>query len=131
MDDYFGRNEAQLLFKKLRSFAFDGNEDAAKHFFDGMKKQGFDIDFLFHEAVSFNNDCGIKFTELILTNRFFIGGQEVYSWEDIYHGNYVGNDKEWYVELMDSKLDQDVGDLFTILGIHLEIPDVPQQSEAD
>ena len=127
------KREALRLFKKYRKMADDGDDDAIDRLTQELAENELELVVVQNtEDVTFHDDNGYQFTEVVQTNKLTIGKQIVYEWEITYWGAYGGMGAGWWVEEANSSLDNDVQYLLEQLDYELETPDVPRPKlEAD
>ena len=115
-------------FNELRRLADTEEPEVIRNYYLGI---GDEFEFEVEEELTFEEDEGEPFTELIQTIHVYLDGEEVYEFERTYQGfNSVDGD-DWEVEEIDNTIDTDVASIFEACGVELDTPDVPKADDED
>jgi hypothetical protein len=115
-------------FNELRRLADSEEPEVVRNYYLGI---GDEFEFEVEEELTFEEDEGEPFTELIQTIHVYLDGEEVYEFERTYQGfNSVDGD-DWEVEEIDNTIDTDVASIFEACGVELDTPDVPKADDED
>jgi len=115
-------------FNELRRLADSEEPEVIRNYYLGI---GDEFEFEVEEELTFEEDEGEPFTELIQTIHVYLDGEEVYEFERTYQGfNSVDGD-DWEVEEIDNTIDTDVASIFEACGVELDTPDVPKADDED
>jgi hypothetical protein len=119
-------DKAHEHFNELRRLADSEEPDVVKDYYLDI---GDEFEFDIEEDVTFEEDQGEPFTELVQTVHILLDGVEVYEFERTYHGFYDDDGEDWEVEEIDNTIDPDVEAMLDACGIYLDDPDVPQADD--
>jgi hypothetical protein len=115
-------------FNELRRLADSEEPEVIRNYYLGI---GDEFEFEVEEELTFEEDEGEPFTELIQTIHVYLDGEEVYEFERTYQGfNSVDGD-DWEVEEIDNTIDTDVASIFEACGVELDTPNVPKADDED
>ncbi|BDW11457.1 hypothetical protein PSHI8_15400 [Polynucleobacter sp. SHI8] len=115
-------------FNELRRLADSEEPEVVKNYYLGI---GDEFEFEVEEELTFEEDEGEPFTELIQTIHVYLDDEEVYEFERTYQGFNSDDGDDWEVEEIDNTIDSDVAGIFEACGIELDIPDVPKADDQE
>ena len=115
-------------FNELRRLADSEEPEVVKSYYLGI---GDEFEFEVEEELTFEEDEGEPFTELIQTIHVYLDGEEVYEFERTYQGFNSDDGDDWEVEEIDNTIDSDVSGIFEACGVELDTPDVPKADDED
>ena len=116
-------DKAQEHFNELRRLADSEEPEVVKDYYLEI---GDEFEFDIEDDITFEEDDGEPFTELIQTIHIILDGIEVYEFERTYHGFFSDDSDEWEVEEIDNTIDPDVEALLDACGIYLDESEVPK-----
>jgi len=115
-------------FNELRRLADSEEPEVVKSYYLGI---GDEFEFEVEEELTFEEDEGEPFTELIQTIHVYLDGEEVYEFERTYQGFNSDDGDDWEVEEIDNTIDADVASIFEACGVELDTPDVPKADDEE
>ena len=115
-------------FNELRRLADSEEPEVVKSYYLGI---GDEFEFEVEEELTFEEDEGEPFTELIQTIHVYLDGEEVYEFERTYQGFNSDDGDDWEVEEIDNTIDSDVAIIFEACGVELDTPDVPKADDEE
>jgi hypothetical protein len=115
-------------FNELRRLADAEELEVVKNYYLGI---GDEFEFEVEEELTFEEDEGEPFTELIQTIHVYLDGEEVYEFERTYQGFNSDDGDDWEVEEIDNTIDPDVAGIFEACGVEIETPEVPKADDAE
>jgi len=115
-------------FNELRRLADSEEPEVVKSYYLGI---GDEFEFEVEEELTFEEDEGEPFTELIQTIHVYLAGEEVYEFERTFQGFNSDDGDDWEVEEIDNTFDSDVAGIFEACGIELDSPDVPKADDEE
>jgi len=115
-------------FNELRRLADSEEPEVVRNYYLGI---GDEFEFEVEEELTFEEDEGEPFTELIQTIHVYLDGEEVYEFERTYQGfnSDDGDDRE--VEEIDNTIDTDVASIFEACGVEIDTPEVPKGDDEE
>ena len=115
-------------FNELRRLADSEEPEVVKNYYLGI---GDEFEFEVEEELTFEEDEGEPFTELIQTIHVYLDGEEVYEFERTYQGFNSDDGDDWEVEEIDNTIDTDVAGIFEACGVEIDTPEVPKADDEE
>ena len=115
-------------FNELRRLADSEEPEVVKNYYLGI---GVEFEFEVEEELTFEEDEGEPFTELIQTIHVYLDGEEVYEFERTYQGFNSDDGDDWEVEEIDNTIDTDVAGIFEACGVEIDTPEVPKADDEE
>jgi len=115
-------------FNELRRLADSEEPEVVRNYYLGI---GDEFEFEVDEELTFEEDEGEPFTELVQTIHVYLDGEEVYEFERTYQGFNSDDGDDWEVEEIDNTIDSDVAGIFEACGVELDTPDVPKADDEE
>ena len=115
-------------FNELRRLADSEEPEVVRNYYLGI---GDEFEFEVEEELTFEEDEGEPFTELIQTIHLYLDGEEVYEFERTYQGFTNDDGDDWEVEEIDNTIDTDVASIFEACGVELDTPEVPKADDEE
>jgi hypothetical protein len=115
-------------FNELRRLADSEEPEVVRNYYLGI---GDEFEFEVEEELTFEEDEGEPFTELIQTIHVYLDGEEVYEFERTYQGFTSDDGDDWEVEEIDNTIDTDVASIFEACGVEIDAPEVPKADDEE
>jgi len=115
-------------FNELRRLADSEEPEVVKSYYLGI---GDEFEFEVEEELTFEEDEGEPFTELIQIIHVYLDGEEVYEFERTYQGFTSDDGDDWEVEEIDNTIDTDVASIFEACGVEIDTPEVPKSDDEE
>jgi len=115
-------------FNELRRLADSEEPEVVRNYYLGI---GDEFEFEVEEELTFEEDEGELFTELIQTIHVYLDGEEVYEFERTYQGFNSDDGDDWEVEEIDNTIDTDVASIFEACGVEIDTPEVPKADDEE
>ena len=113
-------------FNELRRLADSEEPEVVRNYYLEI---GDEFEFEVEEELTFEEDEGEPFTELIQTIHVYLDGEEVYEFERTYQGFTSDDGDDWEVEEIDNTIDPDVASIFEACGVDIDTPEVPKGND--